>query len=76
MLNPHQEPEHPLADRARLHMKAKSVPRQIKTLVEETFAEFLQKEPVVLTRNEKRRLRHAVVKEIFDDILAGMQPEV
>jgi len=72
MLNPYQKPENPLKKRARLHMEKELVPTQIKTLIADTFADFLRNEPVVLTRNEKRRLYKTVVGEIFDDILAEL----
>ncbi|MEJ2750295.1 MAG: hypothetical protein P8183_20670 [Anaerolineae bacterium] len=72
MLNPYQKPEDELKKRARQHMENKSIRSQIKTLVEGAFVEFLRNESVVLTRNEKYRLYQTVVREMFDDILAGL----
>lgn len=72
MLNPYQKPEDELKKRVRQHMENKSIRSQITTLVESTFVDFLRDESVVLTRNEKRRLYQAVVKELFNDILVDL----
>lgn len=71
MDEPLRDPEEPLKARAHRYLKQKSVPTQIKTLVANTFAEFMRDEPVVLTRNEKRRLYRTVVRELFDEIVDG-----
>lgn len=71
-MNPQQKPEYPLQKRALLYMEKEAIPTQVKTLVENAFAKFLQDEPVVLTRNEKERLYKTIVEQIFDTVLANL----
>jgi hypothetical protein len=72
MMNPYQKPDDPLKKRAHLYLQNSGVPMQIKTLVKDTFTAFLQNDPVVLTRNEKRRLYRSIIGEMFEEIMTDL----
>ena len=74
-MKPYQEPRgeyEKFVGRAKAHMNDQGVPDQIKTLAERAFNDFLRDEPVVLTRNEKRKIYKTLLQEIFDEITADL----
>jgi hypothetical protein len=55
-----------------LHLQKKVFNEQMLARMKETFAEKLEQEQIVFTRNEKRRMYEDVLQDIFDEILADI----
>ena len=53
-----------------LHLQEKVFNEQMMAQMKQAYAEKLEQEPIVLTRNEKRRMYQDVLQDIFDEILA------
>ncbi|MCI0398169.1 MAG: hypothetical protein L0332_33950 [Chloroflexi bacterium] len=72
LFNPFDNPDEQLKQKALLHMKKELVNEKMMALTQDAYAEFLRRETIVVTRNEKRSLFRAMLKEMFDDMLANL----
>lgn len=70
LTNPSNHPHEQMKKKIIRHMKAELFNEKMIKLMKDTYTESLQRENIVATRNEKRRLFQAVLREMFDDILA------
>lgn len=70
LTNPANEPYEQLKKKLLLRLKSNPFNEELVTQVKATYDDMLQREPIVFTRNEKKRLIRETLQEIVDDILA------
>jgi hypothetical protein len=68
--DPANEPHEQLKKKLLLCLKSDLFNEDLVTQVKAAYTDLLQREPVVFTRNEKKRLIRETLQEIVDDILA------
>ena len=61
-----------LKRRIRLEMEAKLFDETLLARIREIYADLLRREPIVLTRKEKKRLLQDALRDIFDEILENV----
>ena len=72
LTNPFDDSNEKLKKKIILHMKSALFNEEMNTLMADTYVNILRQESIVFTRNEKRQMYQAVLREIFDEILADI----
>jgi hypothetical protein len=70
MTNPANEPYEQLKKKLLLRLKSDPFNQELVTQVKAAYDDLLQREPIVFTRNERKRLIRETLQEIVDEILA------
>jgi hypothetical protein len=70
MTNPANEPYEQLKKKLLLRLKSDPFNQELVTQVKVAYDDLLQREPIVFTRNERKRLIRETLQEIVDEILA------
>ena len=72
MTNPFEDPLKQFKEKTLLHIQEQIFNEKFVGKIKDAYAEFLQGEPVVYTRNEKQQVLQEVLREIIDGILTDI----